>query len=346
MSEAWDDFLKYPRLTTPRASHRKPEPLPATLGNARRQHLYLVAWCRRCKDMLCLPLAPLMIRWGADAPLEPMAQAFRCSKCGRRDMALTEPSWAGGFQRCLPEHGRWTGRRDWHPALGAFSVEAMCNAYSQTRSREALRGLFKVSDNRMPRVISPQPEIWPFYKAPVVRLAEDGEREIVEMTFAFPLERKNLVPKPVTNVRDDTATTKWFWRESFQYRRCLVPATSYCDPDERQPVGWHWFAIEPAAERPLFACPGVWKTYKGILRKKDPPVETNVFAFMTTVPNATARQINHERMPVIFTEEHQFDAWLKGTPEEALALVHTFPAEGMAIVQSGAKGPDRLGAAA
>lgn len=57
-AEHWDAFLDYQRLTTPRGSLRKSDPLPATLGAARRHHLYLVAWCRVCRVLKCLPLAP------------------------------------------------------------------------------------------------------------------------------------------------------------------------------------------------------------------------------------------------------------------------------------------------
>lgn len=351
MREQWDDFLNYPFEWSPRRSHRlrsRPPPMPRTLGEARRTHLWLWARCRRtrCYHFLAMPLVPLIIRFGTEASLDVLREGFRCSECGGRGALIGEPSRDTGDRRCIREDYRWTGLRDWHPQLGGFSVEAMCNAYSMTKSRDAIRALFKVSDNRMPRIIPPLPEIWPFYQAPIVRNAEDGEREVTMATFAFPLERTDRASKPVTNIRDDKAMKIWFWRESFNARRCLVPATSYCDPDEATPVAWHWFAVEPAADRPLFACPGVWKSYKGKLRKKDPEVETDVFAFMTTKPNALSGTINHERMPVIFTEERQFDIWLNGTPEEAHALVHSFPADKMRIVQSGKKGPDLLGEAA
>jgi hypothetical protein len=34
----------------------------------------------------------------------------------------------------------------------------------------------------------------------------------------------------VTNVRDDKILTSSFWRPSFEQRRYLVPASSYCEP--------------------------------------------------------------------------------------------------------------------
>ena len=39
---------------------------------------------------------------------------------------------------------------------------------------------------------------------------------------------------------------------------------------------------------------------------------------MTTLPNALTSTINHERSPVLLTEEHEFSAWLTGTPEGGL----------------------------
>ena len=44
------------------------------------------------------------------------------------------------------------------------------------------------------------------------------------------IPRKGLAPKRVTNTRDDKVETK-FWKESFAHRRCLVPATAFCEPD-------------------------------------------------------------------------------------------------------------------
>ena len=66
--------------------------------------------------------------------------------------------------------------------------------------------------------------IFPRHVAPVVRQSQDGEREIVPMSWgSFRLE-KGKAPRPVTNVRDDQIRTNPFWRDSFQKRRCLVPA--------------------------------------------------------------------------------------------------------------------------
>lgn len=71
------------------------------------------------------------------------------------------------------------------------------------------------------------------------------------------------------------------------------------------------------------------------VRKDGPPVDLEVFAFMTTLPNSLVGTINHERMPVLLTEEREFDIWLTGSPQEAFELVRSFDPDRMRIIQSG-----------
>jgi putative SOS response-associated peptidase YedK len=102
-----------------------------------------------------------------------------------------------------------------------------------------------------------------------------------------------------------------------------VPATAFCEPDEGKPANWHWFALKGDDERPLFAFPGIYRQWKGPIKKDGPNVDIEVFSFMTTLPNALTETINQERSPVIFTEEEQFATSLQGTPEEAFGLIKT-----------------------
>lgn len=46
---------------------------------------------------------------------------------------------------------------------------------------EAIRRLFRVPHNRSTE-IKPQPSIFPGWDAPVIRRADDGERELVQMS--------------------------------------------------------------------------------------------------------------------------------------------------------------------
>jgi putative SOS response-associated peptidase YedK len=71
-------------------------------------------------------------------------------------------------------------------------------------------------------------------------------------------------PRPVTNVRDDKILTSKFWKRSFEERSCLVPATSFCEPNgDVKPATWHSFSLEGSEPRPLFAVSGIWRRYNG-----------------------------------------------------------------------------------
>ena len=59
---------------------------------------------------------------------------------------------------------------------------------------------------------------------------------------------------------------------------------------------------------------------------------------------ALTDSINHERMPVLLSEEAEFETWLSGSPEEAFALARSFDPAQMRIVQSGFEKKDLLAA--
>jgi SOS response associated peptidase (SRAP) len=147
-----------------------------------------------------------------------------------------------------PEH-----RRRLTLASLAAIATSMCNLYSLTPKEDDVGRFFRVSHNRR-AAFKPVNAIFPRHLAPVVRQSEDGEREIILMNWGFLRLEKGRAPKPVTNVRDDQIKTNPFWRDSFQKRRCLVPASSFCDGDVKSAT-WHWFALRGEVERPLFAFP-------------------------------------------------------------------------------------------
>ena len=209
----------------------------------------------------------------------------------------------------------------------------MCNLYSVRTSRAALARKFMLSDNRM-AAFDALPAIFPGHMAPIIKQSADGERELVLRSWGFVLLRDGYAPKRVTNTRDDKVATK-FWKKSFEERRCLVPATAFCEPDEGKPARWHWFALKGNKERPLFAFAGIYRQWNGPIKKDGANVDLEVFSFMTTLPNTLTATINHERSPVLLTEEEQFTTWLTGTPDEAFSLIKTSDPERMQIVQSG-----------
>jgi putative SOS response-associated peptidase YedK len=219
----------------------------------------------------------------------------------------------------------------------------MCNLYSLNKKRDMVARFFRVSHNRAV-MFKPLPAIFPRHSAPVVRGTADGEREIVTMSWGFMLLQNGRAPRPVTNVRDDKILLSSFWKTSFLERRCLVPASSFCEPNgDVKPATWHWFALK-GGERPLFAFPGIWRRYSGPVKKDGPNVDIETYAFLTTTPNSLVATINHERMPVMLTREEEFDTWLRGSADEAFALAREYPPENMRIVQEGSYKEDRVAA--
>ena len=218
----------------------------------------------------------------------------------------------------------------------------MCNLFANTMPQAAMRSLFEV----VPEYdglgnFAGLPAIYPRGDAPVVRRAEEGEgaRELVAMHWGFVLPQTSkrmgqpILPKAVNNARDDKLTASAFWRESFQERRCLIPATSFSEAKGRSPAVIHWFAVldEDGAPRP-FAFAGVWRRWRGLY--KDEPREIDTVSMVTTTPNEVVRPVHPQRMPMIL-EDADHAAWLEASPEDALALIRPYPAERMAVIGRG-----------
>ena len=128
----------------------------------------------------------------------------------------------------------------------------MCNLYSMTTNQEAIRNMFGVKvDNtgNMPA----QPGVYPDYAAPIVRNGAAG-RELTMARWGMPTPPKFLAGRNsdsgVTNIRNPSSPhwRRWFNPES----RCLVPFTSFAEPDNgtyggRAPV---WFAFDNPVPSP------------------------------------------------------------------------------------------------
>jgi SOS response associated peptidase (SRAP) len=133
----------------------------------------------------------------------------------------------------------------------------MCNLYSMTTNREAIRQLFRVTSDLTANQ-PPLPAIFPDQLAPVVRVDRDGVRRMEMMRWGFP-PPPNFGNRPVTNVRNVASS---YWRGWLKPNfRCLVPATSFCEYTDTLPKVPHWFALGP--DRPPFAFAGIWRPWTG-----------------------------------------------------------------------------------
>jgi putative SOS response-associated peptidase YedK len=206
----------------------------------------------------------------------------------------------------------------------------MCNLYSMTRNRDAIRQLFRVHTDHTANQ-PPLPAIFPDQLAPVVRIGNDGKRVMEAMRWGFP-PPPNLGTRPVTNVRN---TASPYWRGWLKPEfRCLVPATSFCEYTDSVPKIPHWFALD--ADRSPFAFAGIWRPWTGTRGTKAAPEEGEhlLFSFLTTDPNEIVRPVHSKAMPVILTGS-ACDVWLEGNAAEVLKLQRPWPADRLSIVARG-----------
>lgn len=208
----------------------------------------------------------------------------------------------------------------------------MCNLYSMTSTQDAVRRLFDVDDPQQPN-LPLQRAIFPGQDAPVVRRGAAG-RQLAMMHWGFILPQQDKAPKDVNNARQDKVLQSRFWRDSFERRRCLVPATSFAEPKGRRPAVWHWFALKGEEPRPLFAFAGIWRSWRGQYRGE--AVEMDCFAILTTEPNEVVAPVHPTRMPVMLAPD-DYGTWLSGTTEAAHALTRPYPADAMHDVYQGDK---------
>ncbi len=211
----------------------------------------------------------------------------------------------------------------------------MCNLYSHTRTVDAMRQLFDIpqSQDHLGNLAA-EPAIFPRQEAPVLRLDAEGQRELVMMHWGFLLPQvskrtgKPILPKAVNNARDDKLRSSPFWRKSLAERRCLVPATAFCEAKGSRPATYFWFTT---TDEPLVFA-GLWNRVNGMYRDVQVSIET--FTIVTTLPNILVAPIHPTRMPVILHHD-RWASWLWGTADEAFQALAPYPADRMCIVASG-----------
>jgi len=160
-----------------------------------------------------------------------------------------------------------------------------------------------------PRNLQPHYNIAPTRTIDVIRLNQDGKRELVPMRWGLIPGWWKKSPKemPATfNARAESVASKPMFRNAFKGRRCIIPASGFYEwtgeKGDKQP---HLFTAADGS--PILAFAGLWD------RWHDPESGEEVLSCTIIVAGASEwMKAYHDRMPMIL-EPKDFDGWVDGS---------------------------------
>jgi len=203
-------------------------------------------------------------------------------------------------------------------------MEAMCGRFVQVEKPEFYAEHFGAEFVRTETLVQN------FNVAPTEQVyavaQHEGERVLTSFRWGLvPFWAKDLkIGAKSINARSETASTKPMFRDSFERRRCLIPADGFYEW-ERKAKGKLPHYIHGSDGNPL-PIAGLWSSWR------DPATDERVLtcAILTGKPNGLLEPI-HDRMPVILPAR-VWSEWLDPGNRDigALeALMEVYPSDGL-----------------
>ena len=187
----------------------------------------------------------------------------------------------------------------------------MCNLYRMTRNVDEVALWFDAVDAVGGANFGS--EVYPGYPGLVV-----AEGRVRTMNWGFPLQMKGkaghtLKPRPVNNTRTDKLDS-FFWRYSFEERRCLIPLTAWAEAEGPKGGKTRTWLARPDAE--IIAVAGLWRTSDEW---------GDVYSMVMTDATGLAAEC-HDRMPVLLAKD-DWAQWTDASPQAARKLCFPWPGE-------------------
>ena len=88
---------------------------------------------------------------------------------------------------------------------------------------------------------------------------------------------------------------------------------------------------------PLACFAGIWTNWTSVRKVEEGETTNDIFAFLTTEPNAEVGAIHPKAMPVILTTPDEVETWMTAPPDEALKLQRPIADGALQIVARGVK---------
>jgi putative SOS response-associated peptidase YedK len=162
----------------------------------------------------------------------------------------------------------------------------------------------------------------PMRTARVIRLGEDGRREMVAMRWGFSKPENPVFKPDHMHARAETIDTRPTFAESFAERRGLVLVETFNEGQQLSSGKTQQWVIRPKDRKPI-AIAVIWEEWAGDTGSEP------TFVMVTVPPNELIGRIT-DRMPAILRQE-DWAVWLgetEASPAEAKALLRTFDDKG------------------
>ena len=173
----------------------------------------------------------------------------------------------------------------------------MCGRFYLDADAEFLLNYYRIQYE--PRVIVERPIIYPTQSTPVV-IANQGERRLGTMNWGFKIPGST---KPIINSRAETIHEKRLFKEAYEKRRCIVPASGFfewSDLTGQKPKPKYQVSLQ---DQSLMNMAGI---YTKVI--SDNGQISWHFSIVTREANEDMKTI-HPRMPLILGNE-ALSAWL------------------------------------